>query len=190
MNLNINIFEPKLFLFYLENANYTSLKYCFESLEFHKNGVTDDELQKQLELFYPNIPLYIVKLIVKDIDEEKKGIISYKDLNNYLNKAMTKEENKFSENLILKYCASILDNQNIMTEKYLKKNLGIKNNNKGNQELLVQENEHNKYFSEVCGLNYVDCRKLWTFLAVTKNNKNYDLMRLTKLINFYRIEKN
>ena len=134
--------------------------------------------------------IILIKLIVEDIDEESRGIISYKDLNNYLNKAMTKEENKFSENLILKYCASILDNQNIMTEKYLKKNLGIKNNNKGNQELLVQENEHNKYFSEVCGLNYVDCRKLWTFLAVTKNNKNYDLMRLTKLINFYRIEKN
>ena len=177
-------------MFYLENANYTSLKYCFEALEFHKNGVTSIELQRHLEMFYPNIPSNIIKLILKDIDEESRGIISYKDLNNYLNKVCTREENKFSENLILKHCASILDSENISTEKYLKKNLGIKSNKIKNEELLVQENEHNKYFSEVMGLSYVDCRKLWTFLSITKNNKNYNLMRLAKLVNFYRIEKN
>ena len=190
LNSDIRQFEPKLFLFYLENANYTSLKYCFEALEFHKNGVTSIELQRHLEMFYPNIPSNIIKLILKDIDEESRGIISYKDLNNYLNKVCTREENKFSENLILKHCASILDSENISTEKYLKKNLGIKSNKIKNEELLVQENEHNKYFSEVMGLSYVDCRKLWTFLSITKNNKNYNLMRLAKLVNFYRIEKN
>ena len=68
--------------------------------------------------------------------------------------------------------------------------MGIKSSLKeNNNELLVKENEHNKYFSEVLGLSYVDCRKLWAFLSITKNNKNYDLMRLTKLVNFYRIEK-
>ena len=190
LNSDIRQFEPKLFLFYLENANYTSLKFCFEALEFHKNGVTSIELQRHLEMFYPNIPSNIIKLILKDIDEESRGIISYKDLNNYLNKVCTREENKFSENLILKHCASILDSENISTEKYLKKNLGIKSNKIKNEELLVQENEHNKYFSEVMGLSYVDCRKLWTFLSITKNNKNYNLMRLAKLVNFYRIEKN
>ena len=190
INPNLKEYEPKLFLFYLESANYTSLKYCFEAIKFQKNGITAIELQKHLEMFYPNIPSDIIKAIVRDIDEESRGIISYKDLNNYLNKTCTKEENKFSENLILKHCASILDSQNTSTEKYFKKNLGIKTSLKKNNEgLLVQENEHNKYFSEVLGLSYVDCRKLWTFLSVTKNNKNYDLMRLTKLVNFYRIEK-
>ena len=190
MNKDIKEFEPKLFLFYLESANYTSLKYCFEAIKFQKNGVTKDDLQKNLEIFYPNIETNIIKLIVDDIDEESRGIISYKDLNNYLNKACTKEENKFSENLILKHCASILDSKNTSTEKYFKKNLGVKSSLKSNNdELLVKENEHNKYFSEVLGLSYVDCRKLWAFLSITKNNKNYDLMRLTKLVNFYRIEK-
>ena len=190
MNNDIKEFEPKLFLFYLESANYTSLKYCFEAIKFQKNGVTRDELQKYLEIFYPNVQNEIIKLIVEDIDEESRGIISYKDLNNYLNKACTKEENKFSENLILKHCASILDSKNTSTEKYFKKNLGVKSSLKSNNdELLVKENEHNKYFSEVLGLSYVDCRKLWAFLSITKNNKNYDLMRLTKLVNFYRIEK-
>ena len=190
INPEIKEFEPKLFLFYLESANYTSLKYCFEAIKFQKNGVSLTELQRHMEMFYPNIPSNIIKLIVEDIDEESRGIISYKDLNNYLNKTCTKEENKFSENLILKHCASILDSQNTSTEKYFKKNLGIKNGQKKSiDELLVQENDHNKYFSEVLGLSYVDCRKLWSFLSVTKNNKNYDLMRLTKLVNFYRIEK-
>ena len=190
INPDIKEFEPKLFLFYLESANYTSLKYCFEAIKFQKNGVSLAELQRHLQMFYPNIPSDIIKLIVEDIDEESRGIISYKDLNNYLNKTCTKEENKFSENLILKHCASILDSQNTSTEKYFKKNLGIKNSlKKSSDELLVQENDHNKYFSEVLGLSYVDCRKLWSFLSVTKNNKNYDLMRLTKLVNFYRIEK-
>ena len=190
MNNDIKEFEPKLFLFYLESANYTSLKYCFEAIKFQKNGVTREELQKYLEIFYPNVQNEIIKLIVEDIDEESRGIISYKDLNNYLNKACTKEENKFSENLILKHCASILDSKNTSTEKYFKKNLGVKSSLKSNNdELLVKENEHNKYFSEVLGLSYVDCRKLWAFLSITKNNKNYDLMRLTKLVNFYRIEK-
>ena len=141
-------------------------------------------------MFYPNIPSDIIKAIVQDIDEESKGIISFKDLNNYLNKTCTKEENKFSESLILKHCASILDSQNTSTEKYFKKNLGIKTSvKKKNEEFTVQENNHNKYFSEVLGLSFVDCRKLWTFLSVTKNNKNYDLTRLTKLVNFYRTEK-
>ena len=191
LNLDNKDFEPKLFLYYLESANYTSLKYCFEALDYNKNGITVIELQKHLEMFYPNIPANIIKLIPKDIDEELRGIVSYKELNNYLNKVCTREENKFSENLIFKHCASILDSQNIQTEKYFKKNLGIKTSTKiKNEELIVEENEHNKYFSEVLGLNYVDCRKLWTFLAVNMNNKYYYLMRLIKLVNFFRIEKN
>ena len=190
INPDVKEFEPKLFLFYLESANYTSLKYCFEAIIFQKSGITSIDLQRHLEMFYPNIPSDIIKAIVQDIDEESKGIISFKDLNNYLNKTCTKEENKFSESLILKHCASILDSQNTSTEKYFKKNLGIKTSaKKKNEEFTVQENNHNKYFSEVLGLSFVDCRKLWTFLSVTKNNKNYDLTRLTKLVNFYRTEK-
>ena len=55
-------------------------------------------------------------------------------------------------------------------------------------ELLVPEEEHNKYFSEVLGLSYSESKKLSMFLSVI-NNKNYPLSRLTKLINFYRINK-
>ena len=134
----------------------------------------------------------MINEIVKNIDEDSKGIISYKDLNNYLNKTCIKDENKFSENLIFKHCASILDNKNVSTEKFLKKSFGIGKNKKSinNEELLVQEDEHNKYFSEVLGLSYTECKKLSMFLSVNKNNKSYALSRLTKLINFYRIEKN
>jgi hypothetical protein len=192
INYDISEFEPKLFLFYLENGNYTSLKNCFEALEFHPNGVTAIELQKHLEMFYPTIPENIIKEVIKNIDEDSKGIISYKDLNNYLNKSCVKEENKFSENLIFKHCATILDNKNTSTEKFLKKSLGISKNRKNNNnddELLVQEDEHNKYFSEVLGLSYTDSKKLAMFLSVNKNNKSYALSRLAKLINFYRIEK-
>ena len=191
MDLDIKDFEPKLFLYYLEIANYTPLKYCFEALDYNKNGITVIELQRHLEMFYPNIPANIIKLIPKDIDEEFRGILFFKDLNKYLNKVCTREENKFSENLIFKHCASILDNQNISTEKYFKKCLGIKKSIKiKEEELIVEENEHNKYFSEVLELNYVDCRKLWTFLAINMNNNYYYLMRLVKLVNFFRIEKN
>jgi hypothetical protein len=191
MNFDIKDFEPKLFLYYLESANYTSLKYCFEALDYNKNGITVIELQRHLEMFYPNVPANIIKLIPKDIDEEFRGIVSFKDLNNYLNKVCTREENKFSENLIFKHCASILDSQNISTEKYFKKNLGIKKSIKiKEEELIVEENEHNKYFSEVLELNYVDCRKLWTFLAINTSNNYYYLMRLVRLVNFFRIEKN
>jgi hypothetical protein len=125
LNYNIKNFEPKLFLFYLENANYTSLKNCFEALEYHENGVTSIELQKILKTFYPTIPINIIKEVVKNIDEDTKGIVSFKDLNNFLSKSCTKEENKFSENLILKHCASIIDNKGINTEKFLKKSFGL-----------------------------------------------------------------
>ena len=192
INYDISEFEPKLFLFYLENGNYTSLKNCFEAIEFHPNGVTAIELQKHLEIFYPTIPLNIIKEIVKNIDEDSKGIISYKDLNNYLNKTCIKDDNKFSENLIFKHCASILDRKNVPTEKFLKKSFGIGKNKKStnSDELLVQEGEHNKYFSDVLGLSNTECKKLSMFLSVNKNNKSYALSRLSKLINFYRIEKN
>ena len=192
LNYDISEFEPKLFLFYLENGNYPSLKNCFEAIEFHPNGVTAIELQKHLEIFYPNIPLNIIKEIVKNIDEDSKGIISYKDLNNYLNKTCIKDDNKFSENLIFKHCASILDRKNVPTEKFLKKSFGIGKNKKStnSDELLVQEGEHNKYFSDVLGLSNTECKKLSMFLSVNKNNKSYALSRLSKLINFYRIEKN
>ena len=192
LNYDISEFEPKLFLFYLENGNYPSLKNCFEAIEFHPNGVTAIELQKHLEIFYPTIPLNIIKEIVKNIDEDSKGIISYKDLNNYLNKTCIKDDNKFSENLIFKHCASILDSKNVPTENFLKKSFGIGKNKKStnSDELLVQEDKHNKYFSDVLGLSNTECKKLSMFLSVNKNNKTYALSRLSKLINFYRIEKN
>ena len=143
-------------------------------------------------MFYPTIPPNIIKEVVKNVDEDEKGIISYKDLNNFLNKSCFKEENKFSENLILKHCASILDTKNTPTEKFLKKSLGLskKKRSDNGDELLVQEEEHNKYFSNVLGLSYTECKKLSMFLSITKNDKSYPLSRLTKLINFYRIEKN
>ena len=190
LNYNIKNFEPKLFLFYLENANYTSLKNCFEALQYHENGVTSIELQKILISFYPNIPINIIKEVVKNIDEDTKGIASYKDLNNFLGKSCTKEENKFSENLILKHCASIIDNKGINTEKFLKKSLGLSKKKKINGEIMVEEEEHDAYFSKRLGLNYTECKKLAMFLSVTKNKKSYPLSRLVKLINFYRIQKN
>ena len=192
INYDITEFEPKLFLFFLENANYTTIKNCFEALEFHPNGVTSIELQKHLQIFYPTIPMNIIKEVVKNIDENTTGIISYKNLNNFLNKSCTKDENKFSENLILKHCASILDGNNTPTEKYLKKSLGLGKNTKSinGEELFVQEDEHNKYFSEVMGLSFTECKKLSMFLSVSRNNKSYSLSRLARLINFYRIIKN
>ena len=192
INYDITEFEPKLFLFYLENGNYTSLKNCFEAIEFHPNGVTAIELQKHLQIFYPTLPLNIIKEVVKNIDEDSKGIISFKDLNTFLNKACTKEENKFSEDLILKHFASILDEKNASTEKFLKKSLGLGKNKKRpkGEELMVQEEDHNKYFSDVLGLNHTECKKLAMFLSVSKDNKSYSLSRLARLINFYRVDKN
>ena len=190
LNYNIKNFEPKLFLFYLENANYTSIKNCFEALEYHENGVTSIELHKILKTFYPTIPINIIKEVVKNIDEDTKGIVSFKDLNNFLGKSCTKEENKFSENLILKHCASIIDNKGLNTEKFLKKSLGLSKKKKINGEIMVDEEEHDAYFSKSLGLNYTECKKLAMFLSVTKNKKSYPLSRLVKLINFYRIQKN
>ena len=190
LNYNIKNFEPKLFLFYLENANYTSIKNCFEALEYHENGVTSIELQKILKIFYPTISINIIKEVVKNIDEDTKGIVSFKDLNNFLGKSCTKEENKFSENLILKHCASIIDNKGINTEKFLKKSLGLSKKKKINGEIMVDEEDHDAYFSKSLGLNYTECKKLAMFLSVTKNKKSYPLSRLVKLINFYRIQKN
>ena len=190
LNYNIKNFEPKLFLFYLENANYTSIKNCFEALEYHENGVTSIELQKILKIFYPTIPINIIKEVVKNIDEDTKGIVSFKDLNNFLGKSCTKEENKFSENLILKHCASIIDNKGLNTEKFLKKSLGLSKKKKINGEIMVDEEDHDAYFSKSLGLNYTECKKLAMFLSVTKNKKSYPLSRLVKLINFYRIQKN
>ena len=191
INYDINVFEPKLFLFYLENGNYTSLKNCFEAIEFYPNGVTAIEIQKHLEIFYPTIPLNIIKEIVKNIDEASTGIISYKNLNNFLKKSCTNEENKFSENLILKHCATILDGKNTSTEKFLKKSLGLKRKKNANgEDLFVQEDEHIKYFSDFLGLSYTECKKLSTFLSVSRNNKSYSLSRLARLINFYRVKKN
>ena len=180
INPDIKEFEPKLFLFYLESANYTSLKYCFEAIGFQKNGVSTTELEKHLEMFYPNIPKNIIKLIVEDIDEESRGIISYKDLNNYLNKTCTKEENKFSENLILKHCASLLDSQNTSTEKYFKKNLGIKTQTyvnstipQNDKELMSPNNERVQVFVRIRPFNEEELEKDSTspieFLD-TKNN--------------------
>ena len=91
-----------------------------------------------------------------------------------MNKTCIKDENKFSENLIFKHCESILDIKNVSTEKFFKKSFGIDKNKKStnNDELLAQEDEHNKYFSDVLGLSYTACKKLSMFLSVNKNNKS------------------
>ena len=191
INYNITEFEPNLFLYYLEYGNYISLKNCFEAIDYYPNGVSAIELQKHLQIFYPTIPLNIIKEVVKNIDENSSGIISYKNLNNFLSKSCTKEENKFSENLILKHCASLLDRKNTSTEKFLKKSLNLGKKTKlSNGEFIIQEDEHNKYFSDVLGLSHTECKKLSMFLSVSRNNKNYSLSRLARLINFYRIDKN
>ena len=191
INYNITEFEPKLFLYYLEYGNYTSLKNCFELIEFYPNGITAIELQKHLQIFYPTIPLNIIKEVVKNIDDNSSGIISYKKLNNFLSKSCTKEENKFSENLILKHCASLLDRKNTSTEKFLKMslNLGKRRKLSNEEDFIIQEDEHNKYFSDVLGLSHTECKKLSMFLSVSRNNKNYSLSRLARLINFYRVDK-
>ena len=188
----INTFEPKLFLYYLENGNYISLKNCFEAIQYNPDGITSIDLLNHLEMFYPDISAYILKEIIICIDENSKGIVNFKNLNDFLKKSSSKEENRFSENLILKHCASILDRKKISTFKFLKKSFGFKNKDikNGSGELYVGEQEHKKYFADVLGLNYSECQKLQMFLSVVKNKKSYPLDRLCKFINFYRIEKN
>ena len=190
VDFNLSNFEPRLFLYYLENGRFSPLKMCFESIPYNYEGIAILDLIRQMEIFYPKLPKIILKNVIKDLDHDEKGLITYKDLCDFIYENCSKENNRFSDDLILKHLASILDIKHVDTEPFLK-NAIYKRYNKSNKgkENIVNLDMHNNYFIVVLKFNTEQSESFFLFLSNIKNKNCYTLQHLVKLINSIRTEQ-
>ena len=164
--------------------NYPPLKYAFESIPFRTNGlISSTELFYTLNSFYNNsIPKKLLQDIIFCLDEKKEGIISFSDLQVYLNNFS--EENDFSPLLEIEIISSKLYAKNITNVmKYFKKNKSIENFNE------IKLNDHKKILKNLCS-NLKNMKKLYDYL-IEENKKNYyNIKNLVNKIEFFLKEKN
>ena len=178
IDYNVTDFEPRLFLFYLENAKYPSLKFCFESLEYNNMGVSSIELLRHMQMFYPKIQRGIIALVIKKIDAMKKGVISYKNLSDFIFRFASKNENQYSVDLLLKHIAFIVDKKKINTEKYV--------SNVFKNKKYIDDITHDEFFVDELSINSDQSRNLFLYLNNVKNKKAYTTTRLISLIDSIR----
>ena len=190
IDFNLSNFEPRLFLFYLENGRFSPLKMCFEAITYNYKGITILDLIREMEIFYPKIEKVFLKSIAKEIDEDEKGIITYKDLSDFIYENSSKENNKFSEDLILKHIASFLDIKHVETEPFLKDIIykRYSKSNRGNENIITLE-MHNNYFISVLKYNTEQSENFFLYLSNIKNKNCYTLDHLVKLVNSIRTEQ-
>ncbi len=109
-------YDTETIVYNLEN-NGIHLRYCFEAIPYNYSGITIYELCKSLEAFYPKFNKAILFHIAKSIDKYSAGIVTYKDMCDFLYNYSKKEY--MSIELIIKHIAWILDIRRADTVNYL-----------------------------------------------------------------------
>ena len=173
---NAKLYSDK---FYLRNMlkilnNKYKEKYfilCLETVPYVIEGISTFDIMKMINVFYPSLSNQIVYHIVKRIDIEAKGLISYINIINFI-EAYTKY--KLTYNLLLKVIASYLDMHKINTKDYLSQNILINEN-----EIITIENS-NKVLSKIFKLKESQieffCRK--NHITLNQLIKDVDFIRL------------
>ena len=154
------------------------LKYAFEIIPFRINGlIPSSELIKYLCKFYgDNIQKNDLMNIIFFIDSKKKGIVSYDQIQQFLNKYCK----IFSELIELQIISCNISKYNFSNaEKYFNNN---KIKNVINDEKSVKEEEHNLILNNLCS-NDINKKNLFIYLA--NNENSYDLIKLIDLLNYY-----
>ena len=154
------------------------IKYAFEIIPFKRNGlIPSSELIRYLCKFYgDSIPKNDLVNIVLFIDNKKKGIIRYEQIQKFINKYCL----TFSELLELQIIACNISKYNyIDTESYFKQN---KFEDVIKEEKSVNIKEHNIILNGICSN---DTNKERLFFYISKNGDNYNLEKLIDLLNYY-----
>ena len=114
--------------------------------------------------------------IIFFIDSKKKGIVSYDQIQQFLNKYCK----IFSELIELQIISCNISKYNFSNaEKYFNNN---KIKNVINDEKSVKEEEHNLILNNLCS-NDINKKNLFIYLA--NNENSYDLIKLIDLLNYY-----
>lgn len=182
INYDIINFDARALIFFIENGKYPPLKFCFESIPYNYKGITTIEIMKFLEIFYPKLHKTLIKELVKCIDEQSTGLISFYALTNFIFNYSIKEENMYSTDLMLKYVASLIDLKKMDTEKYLRNY--IITNDKRNKHVSIDS--HNRYFVSELLFDEKQTENLFIYLSNINQNGKYALSRLVCLINQIR----
>ena len=173
---NAKLYSDK---FYLRNMlkilnNKYKEKYfilCLETVPYVIEGISTFDIMKMINVFYPSLSNQIVYHIVKRIDIEAKGLISYINIINFI-EAYTKY--KLTYNLLLKVIASYLDMHKINTKDYLSQNILI------NQNEIITIKNSNKVLSKIFKLKESQieffCRK--NHITLNQLIKDVDFIRL------------
>ena len=154
------------------------LKYAFEIIPFRKNGlIPSSELIKYLCKFYGNtIQKSDLINIVFFIDKKRKGIISYEQIQKFLNKYC----GNYSNILELQIISCNIYKYNFPNaESYFNQNeikTVIKNN------YLINIEKHNDILKNICSN---DLNKENLFLNLAKKGEKYNLQKLIDLLNIY-----
>ena len=154
------------------------LKYAFEIIPFRKNGlIPSSELIKYLSKFYgERIPKNDLINIVFFIDKKKKGIISYEQIQIFLNK-YCKDYSDLIELQVIA-CNIYKYNYNNAEEFF--------NQNKFEKiienEDSINKKQHNLILKNMCSNS---SNKENLFIYLSKNGKNYNVKRLFDLLNIY-----
>ena len=173
---NAKLYSDKFYLrnmLKILNNKYTEKYFilCLETVPYVIEGISTFDIMKMINVFYPSLSNQIVYHIVKRIDIEAKGLISYINIINFI-EAYTKY--KLTYNLLLKVIASYLDMHKINTKDYLSQNILINEN-----EIITIKNS-NKVLSKIFKLKESQ-------IEFFCSNKHITLNQLIKDVDFIRL---
>ena len=154
------------------------IKYAFEIIPFRINGIIpSSELIKYLDKFYGNnVTKNDLINIVFFIDEKKKGITSYEQIQKFLNKQCK----IFSELLELQIIACNINKYNFINSENYFNQKKIKSIIK--DEKSINKEVNNLILNDICSSDS-NKEKLFTYLA--NNGNSYNLEKLIDLLNYY-----
>ena len=156
--------------------NGPPIKYSFEKIPFRNNGlVSCAEIINYIDLFYNNsIPKKDLMKIISCIDEDKIGVVSYSQLQKFLNNYSNIGD--FSGLLEIQIIASKIYKKNYSKSEHYFNHLKTINNIKE-----INKKQHNIILSRLCS-NKKNKEKLYKYLVNISEGTFYDLKLLTNKI--------
>lgn len=173
-------FEPALLIYFIENAHYTPIKYCFESIEYNHRGISVLDIIKAFQSFYPKLPKGIVKGIARKIDLYEQGYVNYKNLCDFIFKYSNSDINRISCDLMIKHLASLIDRKNENTKTYLNK--CIFGDKRTRQMKYVFVEEHERFFNGILKFNPEQTEHLFLNLINIGNKQGYTFDYLVRIV--------
>ena len=158
------------------------LNYSLDKIPFRKSGlISSVELIKYLCEFYNgSIEKSELMNIVFFLDNKKIGIISYEQIQSFINLYL----NKFSFKLELQIIVCNMYKYNyINAENYFQQNKFNKIIN-NDFNININKNEHNILLDKMCS-NDINKSNIFTYLANSQNKNQYNLQKLIYLLNYY-----